>query len=58
MLLMVITHGISKFKLKKQGALFLKLMTNNDTSMTIRKEQATCLETQVEECALWGQAHL
>ena len=49
---MVISHGDSNFKLEKQGALFSKLMINNDTSMIINKEQATCPEAQVEECAL------
>ena len=35
-----------------------KLMIDNETSMKIRKEQATCLGAQIEEGALWGQAHL
>ena len=56
-LLIMTTHGNSKFKLKEQVALFLKPLTESDNTMNMKKEQGTCIGAQVEENALLCQTH-
>ena len=52
--LIMTTHEYSNFKLKEQAIMFPKPIIHNDNLMTTKKEQVTCLGTQVEDSALWG----